>query len=78
MDYIPNRLRSIPERERRCIFEDVFVGDDFGAATALSDGVADDIVRCYDGYYTASPHPAKLDGVRYNGSIVQVEQWEGQ
>ena len=47
MDYIDSE--SIPERERRCIFEDVFVGDDdFGAAMALSDGVADDIARCYD------------------------------
>jgi hypothetical protein len=32
-----------PERERRCIFEDALVGDDFGAAMALSDGVADDM-----------------------------------
>jgi hypothetical protein len=32
----------IPERERRCIFDDAFVGDDLGAM-ALSDGVADDM-----------------------------------
>jgi hypothetical protein len=34
---------SIPERERRCIFDDALVGDDFGAAMALSDDVADDM-----------------------------------
>lgn len=32
-----------PERERRCIFEDALVGDDFGAAMALSGGEADDM-----------------------------------
>ena len=34
---------DIPERERRCIFDDVFVGDDLGGAMALSDGAADDM-----------------------------------
>ena len=34
---------DIPERERRCIFDDVLVGDNLGAAMALSDGAADDM-----------------------------------
>ena len=57
----------IPERERRCIFDDALVGDDFGAAMALSDGVADDMSDG-DGIFNGAfffPSLCAADHVRY-------------
>jgi len=40
------REAIIPERDRRCIFEDIFVGDDLGAAMAA--GFMDEAADCVD------------------------------
>jgi hypothetical protein len=70
----PIDSEAIPERERRCIFEDVFVGDDFGAAMALSDGVADDIARCYERFYS----PCQDGSCAITIQLFRLKQREGQ